>query len=133
MSWTQNHPGGFVSYGNFGLLLIAFFFSSNRKQVKMRVVFGGLLLQFMIAYGVLQITWIESFFGWVAEMFAIALQISVDASGFVFGPLSNIESMNAVFDNQGFVFAFMALPSILFFSALSSLLYYFGILQFVVE
>ena len=131
---VDSEPSGwFRVFWEFWPIVDCFLFSSNRKQVKMRVVFGGLLLQFMIAYGVLQITWIESFFGWVAEMFAIALQISVDASGFVFGPLSNIESMNAVFDNQGFVFAFMALPSILFFSALSSLLYYFGILQFVVR
>ena len=66
-------------------------------------------------------------------MFAVAMQISIDAAGFVFGPLSNIESMNQAFQGQGFVFAFMALPTILFFSALSSLLYYFGILQAVVR
>ena len=63
----------------------------------------------------------------------MALQVSVDASGFVFGPLADIVKMNESFEGQGFVFAFMALPSILFFSALSSLLYYFGILQMVVK
>ena len=66
-------------------------------------------------------------------MFSTALEISVEAAGLVFGPLSKIELMNQAFEGQGFVFAFMALPSILFFSALSSLLYYFGILQIVVK
>ena len=67
-------------------------------------------------------------------MFDVALRISVDAAGFVFGPLSDFASMSDAFgQDKGFVFAFMALPSILFFSALSSLLYYFGILQFVVK
>lgn len=116
-----------------GILLIAFLLSSNRKKIDPRVILGGLTLQFMIAFGVLRISWVEAFFGWVAKMFSLALQISVDAAGFVFGPLSNIDAMNQAFEGQGFVFAFMALPSILFFSALSSLLYYFGILQVVVR
>jgi concentrative nucleoside transporter, CNT family len=122
-----------VLVGICGLLFIAFCLSSNRKKIDLRVVFGGLALQFVIAYGVLRVSWIESFFGGVAQMFAVAMQISIDAAGFVFGPLSNIESMNQAFQGQGFVFAFMALPTILFFSALSSLLYYFGILQAVVR
>ena len=122
-----------VILGVAGLLLIAYIFSSNRKKIDSRVVLGGLGLQFVIAFGVLRVSQIEVLFGWVASMFSLALQISVDAAGFVFGPLSNISSMNQVFEGQGFVFAFMALPSILFFSALSSLLYYFGILQFIVR
>lgn len=119
--------------GVIGLLLFAYFLSSDRKAINIRVVFGGLLLQFIIAFGVLKIVWVESIFGWIAHLFAVALQVSVDASAFVFGPLAKISSMNQVFEDQGFVFAFMALPSILFFSALSSLLYYFGILQLVVK
>ena len=119
--------------GVIGLLLFAYFLSSDRKAINLRVVFGGLLLQLIIAFGVLKIVWVESIFGWIAHLFAVALQVSVDASAFVFGPLANISSMNQVFEDQGFVFAFMALPSILFFSALSSLLYYFGILQLVVK
>ena len=72
-------------------------------------------------------------FGWIAHLFSVALQVSVEASAFVFGSLANIERMSEVFNGEGFVFAFMALPSILFFSALSSVLYYFGILQFIVR
>ncbi len=119
--------------GVVGLLALAYFFSEDRKKVNWRVVGGGLALQCAIALGVLRLSWIEAFFGWIAGLFATALDISVEAAGFVFGPLSDIVTMNAAFEGRGFVFAFMALPSILFFSALSSLLYYFGILQLVVR
>ena len=119
--------------GVIGLLGLAFLLSSNRRRINPRVVLGGLLLQLVIAFGVLKITWVEVLFGWVAHLFAVALEVSVDASSFVFGPLADFEKMNKLFSGQGFVFAFMALPSILFFSALSSLLYYFGVLQFVVR
>ena len=120
--------------GVFGVLGIAYLLSSDRRNVNWRVVAGGLILQVIIAAGVLLVPAVESLFGFIAKMFAVALRISVDAAGFVFGPLSNIDKMNGAFgQNNGFVFAFMALPSILFFSALSSLLYYFGVLQFVVK
>ena len=120
--------------GILGVLGIAYLLSSDRRKINWRVVVGGLTLQIFIAAGVLLIPFIESLFDFIAKMFAVALRISVDAAGFVFGPLSDISSMSEVFGGKkGFVFAFMALPSILFFSALSSLLYYFGILQFVVK
>ena len=117
-----------------GILGIAYLISSDKKRINWLVVAGGLLLQLVIATGVLLVSWIEAFFGMIATLFALALDISVKAAGFVFGPLSDFESMAEVFGNDnGFVFAFMALPSILFFSALSSLLYYFGVLQFIVK
>ena len=117
-----------------GILGIAYLISSDKKRINWLVVAGGLVLQLVIATGVLLVSWIEAFFGMIATLFALALDISVKATGFVFGPLSDFESMAEVFGNDnGFVFAFMALPSILFFSALSSLLYYFGVLQFIVK
>ncbi|MBT6849596.1 MAG: Na+ dependent nucleoside transporter, partial [Opitutae bacterium] len=120
--------------GIVALLGIAYCLSSDRRKINWRVVIGGLSLQMIIAVGVLQVPFVESFFGWIANLFAVALDISVKAAGFVFGALSDREQMDAAFgENRGFVFAFMALPSILFFSALSSLLYYFGILQFIVK
>ena len=119
--------------GIIGLLAVAFLLSTDRKRINTRVVLGGLGLQLIIAFGVLKIAWVEALFGWIAHLFSVALQVSVDASAFVFGTLADFDKMNDVFDGEGFVFAFMALPSILFFSALSSILYYFGILQLVVR
>lgn len=129
----ENFPFYRSFIGIIGLLVIAYLLSNDRKKINPRVVLGGLGLQFLIAFGVLKIEVVENLFGWVAELFSIALQVSVDASAFVFGPLANFQKMDEIFSGQGFVFAFMALPSILFFSALSSLLYYFGILQFIVR
>ena len=119
--------------GVIGLLGITYLLSTDRKKINPRVVLGGLGLQVIIAFGVLKIKVIEDLFGWIAELFSVALQVSVDASAFVFGPLANFQKMDEIFSGQGFVFAFMALPSILFFSAISSLLYYFGILQLIVR
>jgi CNT family concentrative nucleoside transporter len=132
---ASSTSGSFIRavIGVVGLLALAYLFSEDRKKVNWRVIGGGLALQFGIALGVLRLSWIEAFFGWIAGLFATALDISVQAAAFVFGPLSDIVMMNAAFEGRGFVFAFMALPSILFFSALSSLLYYFGILQLVVR
>ena len=132
---ASSTSGSFIRavIGVVGLLALAYLFSEDRKKVNWRVIGGGLALQFAIALGVLRLSWIEAFFGWIAGLFATALDISVQAAAFVFGPLSDIVLMNAAFEGRGFVFAFMALPSILFFSALSSLLYYFGILQLVVR
>ena len=129
----ENFPFYRSFIGIIGLLVITYLLSNDRKKINPRVVLGGLGLQFVIAFGVLKIEVVENLFGWVAELFSIALQVSVDASAFVFGPLANFQKMDEIFSGQGFVFAFMALPSILFFSALSSLLYYFGILQLIVR
>ncbi len=120
--------------GVFGILGLAYLLSSDRRKVNWRVVAGGLVLQIIIAAGVLLFPAIEALFSLIAQIFAIALEISVNAAGFVFGPLSDLAKMEEAFGRgNGFVFAFMALPSILIFSALSSLLYYFGVLQFVVR
>ena len=129
----ENFPFYRSFIGIIGLLVITYLLSNDRKKINPRVVLGGLGLQFVIVFGVLKIEVVENLFGWVAELFSIALQVSVDASAFVFGPLANFQKMDEIFSGQGFVFAFMALPSILFFSALSSLLYYFGILQLIVR
>ena len=120
--------------GILGILGIAYLLSSDRRKVNWHVVVGGLTLQALIAAGVLLVPEVKALFGFIAQMFKVALDISVKAAGFLFGPLSDFGKMADVFGaNNGFVFAFMALPSILFFSALSSLLYYFGVLQFVVK
>ena len=120
--------------GIIGILGLAYLLSSDRRNVNWRVVAGGLVLQIIIAAGVLLFPAVEALFSLIAQMFAIALEISVNAARFVFGPLADLAKMEGAFGRgNGFVFAFMALPSILFFSALSSLLYYFGVLQFVVR
>jgi CNT family concentrative nucleoside transporter len=72
------------------------------------------------------VPFINSAFDWIADKFAKLLQFSAAGAEFLFGGLiSNTESF-------GYIFAFQVLPTIVFFSAISSMLYYFGILQKVV-
>ena len=83
--------------GIIGLLAVAFLLSTDRKRINKRVVLGGLGLQLIIAFGVLKIAWVEALFGWIAHLFSVALQVSVDASAFVFGTLADFDKMNEVF------------------------------------
>ena len=123
MHWTTALFRG--AFGVVVLLGIAWLLSSNRKRVNWRIVGAGLGLQFVLAVLVLKVGWVGSFFDWVGQGFVMVLNISREASVFVFGSLSDPEA-------SGFIFATQALPSIIFFSAISSVLYYLGILQRIV-
>ena len=93
--------------GIVALLGIAYCLSSDRSKINWRVVVGGLSLQMIIAVGVLQVPFVESFFGWIAGLFAVALDISVKAAGFVFGALSDREQMDdGIWRKQGLCLRF---------------------------
>ncbi|MCH2058987.1 MAG: hypothetical protein MK183_00045 [Verrucomicrobiales bacterium] len=118
-----------------GLLGIAYCLSAQRKQINWRVVSGGLLLQFVIAALLLGnvpgVAWV---FEGVSSFFLALFGFAMDGSDFVFGFLGRPESIAGDLGVQrSFVFAFHALPMIIFFSALTSLLYYMGVLQWTVK
>lgn len=108
----------------FGLLImvaLAFALSADRRKVNPRILLGGLGLQFALAVLVLKTQFGQAFFGYIGAFFT-ALFSYVDAgSEFVFG---------ANFGEH--FFAFKVLPTIIFFSALMSVLYHLGLLQPVV-
>lgn len=104
---------------------LAYLFSSNRKKVNWRLVGSGLLIQLIIAIGVLKVPIVTSFFGVLAKGFATITDFTLEGSKMLFAGLLDVESV-------GFLFAFQVLPTIIFFSALSALLYYYGILQKIV-
>jgi concentrative nucleoside transporter, CNT family len=108
------------------LLLIAFAFSRNRKGIDWKLVAKGLLIQIVFAVLILKVPFVQSGFEWVSSVFVTILGFTREGSVFLFGDL--VGSM----DSFGFIFAFQVLPTILFFSALTSLLFYYGILQKVV-
>lgn len=108
------------------LILIAYAFSSNRKNIPWKVVGLGLLLQVVIAIGVIKISWIKKFFEYVSGFFVKVLEYTQVGIQMLLGEFANS-------DRYGFVFVFQALPIIIFFSALTSLFYYFGIIQKVVK
>jgi len=112
--------------GIFVLILMAYAFSSNRKNIPWKVVGLGLLLQIVIAIGVIKISWIKRFFEYVSGFFVKVLEYTQVGTQMLLGEFANS-------DQYGFVFVFQALPIIIFFSALTSLFYYFGIIQKVVK
>lgn len=113
--------------GMFTLLFIAFLFSSNRKAINWRTVGVGLALQLVIAIGVLKVPFVQNIFEFVGKIFVKVLEFTQAGSKFLF------EGLVVDMDTFGFIFAFQVLPTIIFFSALTSVLFYLGIIQKVVK
>ena len=112
--------------GMLSLLLISYLFSSNRKAIAWKTVGAGLTAQVLIAIGVLKVPFIKAAFEFVGRIFTSILDYTAAGSEFLFGGL-----MNA--DSYGFIFVFQILPTIVFFSALTSLLFYLGVIQLIVK
>ena len=112
--------------GMLTLLFIAYIFSSNRKNINWKTVGIGLSVQLLLAVGVLKVPFVRSIFEFVGEVFISILNYTRAGSEFLFGGLMNISS-------YGFIFVFQILPTIIFFSALTSLLFYLGVIQVIVK
>lgn len=112
--------------GMVSLIIIAFLFSANRRAIRWKTVLIGLAFQLVIAVGVLQVNFIKNGFEAVGQVFVSVLDYTRAGSEFLFGGMLDVNSF-------GFIFAFQVLPTILFFSALTSVLFYFGIIQVVVR
>ena len=108
------------------LIGILFAFSSNRRAIDWKLVGKGILLQFVLALAILHLSWVSSAFDAVGKGFVALLGYTREGSLFLFGDL-----VGRV-DTFGYLFAFQVLPTIIFFSAISSLLFHFGILQRIV-
>ncbi|MBQ4803132.1 Na+ dependent nucleoside transporter [Aquimarina sp. MMG015] len=109
------------------LLAIAFLFSSNRKAINWKTVGLGVCFQLVIAIGVLRVPFVQTIFEWVGSLFVSVLDFTRAGSKFLF------EGLVVDMDTFGFIFAFQVLPTIIFFSALTSLLFYLGVIQKVVK
>lgn len=112
--------------GMVSLLVIAFLFSSNRRSINWKVVGIGLAFQLIIAIGVLKVPFIQTIFESIGQVFINVLDYTRAGSEFLFGGMLDISSF-------GFIFAFQVLPTIIFFSALTSVLFYLGVIQKVVK
>ena len=110
------------------LLGIAYLLSTHKKAIRWKTIFIGLSLQFILAFGVLRVEWVKSFFNVLGGFFTAVLEFTESGSDFLFGNLVNV-SEPAI----GYVFAFQILPTIVFFSALTSILYYLGVVQKIVS
>jgi CNT family concentrative nucleoside transporter len=110
------------------LIAIAWLFSTNRKAVNWKVVGIGLLLQVALALGVLFVPFIKAFFEFFGQMFVLVLDFTKAGTLFLFRSFAS-NTIESALQN----FAVQILPTIIFFSALTSLLFYLGIIQKIVK
>ena len=112
--------------GMFSLLLIAYILSKNKKAINWKTVGFGLLAQLILAVGVLKIPFVQSAFEFIGNIFVKILDFTATGSEFLLGGLMDTST-------YGYIFIFQILPTIIFFSALTSILFYLGIIQKVVS
>lgn len=108
------------------MLGIAYLFSANRRNIPWRTVFIGLGLPLLFAVLLLRTPGVRDVFRTVGRFFVQLLEFSQKGAAFVFGDLVKPESF-------GHIFAFQVLPTILFFSALTAVLFYMGVLQRIIR
>ena len=108
------------------LIFIAYLFSNNRKAINWKSAAIGLAIQLFLAIAVLKIEFAQKVFEFFGKIFVKTLDFTMEGSKFLLGDMVNVESF-------GYVFLFQVLPTIIFFSALTSVLFYLGIIQKVVK
>ena len=113
--------------GIISLLLIAFIFSQNRKEIDWRLVIKGLGIQILLAFLILKAPFISSGFEFIGKIFTKIISFTQDGTMFLF---SSFES--GLIESPLMNFVVMILPTVVFFSALTSLLYYWKIIPKIV-
>tara|TARA_B110001450_G_scaffold103392_1_gene97899 strand:- start:9 stop:1322 length:1314 start_codon:yes stop_codon:yes gene_type:complete len=113
------------------VISIAFLFSEKKSRIPWKIVGIGLLFQIVLAFLILNpfgVSFLEYFrlgFQLLGKIFVAILDFSKAGADFLFGSFLDTEK-------HGFLFAFQVLPTIIFFSALTSLLFYLGVIQKIV-
>jgi concentrative nucleoside transporter, CNT family len=126
--------------GMLAIVAIAWALSNNKKAIKWDIVAKGLLIQFILAVFILKgrvmeqwfapLGWPKDFFSWVSGFFVAVIEYTTAGATFIFGDLAKGPGTEG---SLGFFFAFQVLPTIVFFASLTSLLYHYGILQWIVK
>ncbi len=107
------------------LLFIGFLLSKHRRRIDWILILKGLSIQILFALLILKVDFVRDAFDKVSGAFVKLLSFTRFGSDFLFGDLINTDSF-------GYIFAFQVLPTIIFFAALTSVLFYYGILQKIV-
>lgn len=118
-----------ILWGIMGILVIlgiAFLISSEKKAIKLRTIIGGLTIQITFAFIVLKWETGKEALQWFTLRVQDVISFANEGIGFLFGSLADG-------DKFGTIFAFHILPIIIFFSALISVLYYLGIMQWFIK
>ena len=108
------------------LISISYILSNKRRAINWKAVIIGLAIQIILAVSVLKIPFVQSIFESAGKIFVKILDFTMEGTKFLFGDLVSTE-------NFGNVFIFSILPTVIFFAALTSVLFYFGIIQKIVK
>lgn len=112
--------------GMFFLIFVCFLLSNNRRAINWKLVAIGVAAQVGFALGVLKVNVVKIVFGWISAKFVELINIGHKGIEFMFGKLADPSG------SWAYVFAVQVLPNIIFFAALSAVLYYLGVLQKIV-
>lgn len=112
--------------GMFFLIFVCFLLSNNRRKIDWKLVIIGVVVQFCFALGVLRVNFVKVIFSWLSKQFVEVINIGHKGTEFIFGNLADASQ------SWAYVFAIQVLPNIIFFAALSAMLYYLGVLQKIV-
>lgn len=127
ISWQEGPSLESLLRGMLGVatvLAVAYALSLDRKRIDWKLVGGGLLMQLLFALAVLYIPFVGTALEGVGRVFIKLMDFTQAGVGFLLGPYAAKDS--------GFVFLIHSLPVVIFFSALVSLFYHWGIIQRVV-
>ena len=108
------------------LISISYIISKKRSAINWKAVIIGLAIQIILAVSVLKIPFVQSIFESAGKIFVKILDFTMEGTKFLFGDLVTAE-------NFGNVFIFSILPTVIFFAALTSVLFYFGVIQKIVK
>ncbi len=122
---------------------ICYLVSRDRKHIDWRLVGSGIMLQIVLAVLILKVPFVYNGFKFIADGFVALLNYTESGAKFVFGSWPD-ESIISTMDYSsgdpqqvaytvGYIFAFKVLPTVVFFSAFSAILYYLGILQYIIK
>lgn len=106
------------------VLAVAYALSYDRKRIDWKLIGGGLIMQVIFALAVLYIPFVGTALEWMGKAFIKLMDFTQAGVGFLLGPYAT--------KSNGFIFLIHSLPVVIFFSALVSLFYYWGIIQRVV-
>lgn len=127
-------PRGQAAIGIPCFLALAVACSTNIRAISLRLVVMGIVLQFVLASLILYAPPVREAFRITGEAIQKFLDFTDEGARFVFGPLADPAVLGqAMGPANGFVFAFKALPAVIFVSSFFTVLYYLGVLQFVVK
>lgn len=122
------------AFGIVVLIAFAWLFSEHRRRFPWRVVFWGVVLQFVFGYLILKTTGGEWIFGKAQGLVVKFIGFANEGNQLIFGPLAREEALTQAFGpGNGFLFVVVVTGTVILISAVSSLLYHWGLLQLFVR